>query len=235
MITCGVCGTQNDDFAVLCASCKAYLQSKVEGLDLFATIWGLIESPTSTFRRIVLSKRKNFVVLLAAVAGIALVFGVIWFFRMGTRFTGLTSILAFGVIGGPIAGIVTMLSVSTLVQFAAKIAGGKGRFRDTLATTTYASFPVGFSVIFIFPLLIANFGMYLFDQNPSPMVIKPVVYSVLLLFDMAAVLWALGLTMVGLAVAHRLPRMRAILVGLILPILVGAAGFWLKSTGMPGT
>jgi hypothetical protein len=235
MITCGVCGTENDEYAVLCASCKAYLQSKVEGLDLFATIWGLIESPTATFRRIVLSKRKNFVTLLAAVAGIAVVFGIIWFFRMGTRFTGLMSILAFGMIGGPIAGIVTMLTVSTLVQVAARIAGGKGRFRDTMAATTYASFPVGFSLIFIFPLLIANFGMYLFDQNPSPMVIKPVVYSALLLFDVAAVLWALGLSIIGLAVAHRLPRTRAVLVGLIFPILVGAAGLWLKSTGMPGT
>jgi hypothetical protein len=235
MITCGVCGAQNDDYAVICVSCKAYLQAKVEGLDLFATIWGLIESPTATFRRIVLSKRKNFVALLAAVAGIAVVFGVIWFFRMGTRFTGLMSLMGFGMIGGPIAGIVTMLAASTFVQVAARIAGGKGKFRDTLATTTYASFPVGFSVFFIFPLLIANFGMYLFDQNPSPMVIKPVVYSLLLLFNIAALLWALGLTMIGLAVAHRLSRMRAILVGLILPILLGAAGLWLKSTVMPGT
>ena len=61
MITCSICGVQNDELAVLCSSCKSYLQSKVDSLNLFATIWQLIENPRAAFKKIVLARHKNYV------------------------------------------------------------------------------------------------------------------------------------------------------------------------------
>lgn len=209
MITCQVCGTGNDDLAVVCRSCKSYVQGKVDTLNLFETMWGLMESPTRTFKKIALARSKNYVLLLAAMCGIAAVYAAFWAVQIGRRVEGLVSILGYGLAAGVPAGILGLLLLSVALRTAARTLGGTGTIRNVFAVSAYAATPIVLSLVVVFPVEIALFGIYLFDRNPSPMVLKPVPYVVLAVIDVLAALWSFLLLGIGLRVATGLPGIRA--------------------------
>jgi hypothetical protein len=209
MITCQVCGTENDDLSVVCRSCKSYVQGKVDTLNLFETMWGLIESPSRTFKKIALARSKNYVLPLAAICGIAAVYAVFWAVQIGRTIEGLVSILGIGFGIGLPAGILGLLLLSMVLRAAARALGGTGTLKNVFAVCAYASTPILLSLVVVFPVEIALFGIYLFDRNPSPMVLKPVPYIVLAVIDGLALLWAFLLLGIGLRVATGLTRVRA--------------------------
>jgi hypothetical protein len=229
MITCQVCGTGNDDLAVVCRSCKGFVQGKVDTLNLFETLWGLMDSPSRTFKKIALARSKNYVLLLAAVCGIAAVYAAFWAVQIGRRIEGLVSILGIGFAAGVPAGIIGLLLLSVVLRAAARALGGTGTVRNVFAVCAYASAPIVLSLAVVFPVEIALFGIYLFDRNPSPMVLKPVPYVVLAVIDASALLWSFVLLGIGLKVATGLPRGRvAALAGAAAVLVVGglvAAGW----------
>ena len=100
MIRCSVCGHENDDLSVVCVACKSFLQAKVDTLDLFQTAWILIVSPRRAFKRIVISRHKNYGVLLTSLLGIAIAFTVFWFKNLGGHFSSLIALLGAGLILG---------------------------------------------------------------------------------------------------------------------------------------
>lgn len=223
MIRCSVCGHENDDLAVICVSCKSYLQSKVDTLDLFQTFWALILSPRATFRRIVLSKHKNYVFLLSALFGMALAFTILWFKNLGHLFPNLIILLLTGTIAGPLIGIAFVFLFSAVMLALGRLLGGTASSRNTFGVVAYASAPIILTLIFVFPIEIAIFGLDFFGNNPSPLVIKPFVYVALIGFDVLAVVWAWFLLVEGAIVANGFTRARAWrLAGLVFLVTVGA-------------
>jgi len=223
MIACTVCGTQNDEFAVVCASCKSFLQMKVDNLNLFETLWGLMESPRVAFRRIALSRHKNYVILLSCLLGMALVYSVIWFKHLGTRYPDFAILVGAGFIIGPFAGILFTYLFSVIVHRAGRLLGGTGTYRNVRAATVYASVPIVYSLVLVFPIEIAIFGPYFFSDNPPPLVIDPVAYIVLLGFDGAAVLWSLALLIEGTVVVNGFSRGKAAILAAIMVSLTSLA------------
>lgn len=229
MIKCPVCGFENDDLAVVCPSCKSYVQGKVDTLNLFETIWGLMESPGRTFKKIALARTKNYVIALAALAGIAAVYAAFWSMEIGRSIDGLPAILGIGAAVGVPAGILGLLLLSLLLRLGARLSGGAGTLRNVFAVSAYAATPVVLSLVIVFPVEIALFGVYLFDRNPSPMVLKPVPYVVLGAIDALAFFWSAALLAVGLTVAAGLGRGRAALLAAAAAVIVGgglAAAGW---------
>jgi hypothetical protein len=206
---CTLCGTENPDLAITCSSCKGYLQAKIDTLDLFTTLWDLIESPGMTFKKIVLARHKNYVLLLSSILGLTLCYGAFWYKNVGQQVSSLFLLLVTGIVAGPPIGILftTLLSLGLLV--AGKSLGGEGIFKNIFAVSAYASFPLAFGLFFVFPLELSIFGIQIFDANPSPMVINPILYVTLLGFDCLLALWAVVLLVRGTAVAHSLSRVRA--------------------------
>jgi hypothetical protein len=227
MISCATCGAANNDLAFVCSSCKAYLQAKVEILDLFTTAWGVIEQPVKTFHRIALARTKNYAILLSALMGCAGAFAFMWYVDAGRRLDGLAPVLIAGVTAGPIAGVVLIWLFSLLAAAMAKLLKGHGATRNSMAAVAYAGVPVVLSLVVLFPLEIALFGRYLFDANPSPRVFNPLAYFVFFGLDAAAVLWTVFLAGIGLAKANQLPIIRGYLVTasilVVLIILVAVA------------
>jgi hypothetical protein len=78
-----------------------------------------------------------------------------------------------------------------------------------------------FSLIVVFPVEIALFGIYLFDRNPSPMVLKPVPYVVLMVIDAIAVLWSLLLLVQGLKVAQGIGTAKAATLVIVVTVAAG--------------
>ena len=211
MITCSVCGQQNEDLAVVCVSCKAFLQSKVDALNLFETVWCLVESPRTAFKRIVLSQHKNYVVVLSCLTGVHVVYYVIWYKNLGNAFADLMVLLGTGLVAGPPLGIMCTLVFSAVVAKLTNMVGQRVSMRNTFAVVAYAGVPVICSLVLVFPVEMAIFGSYFFGTNPSPMVLKPAEYLILLGLDSLAVVWSLSLLADGLMVLTGLTRRRAVL------------------------
>jgi hypothetical protein len=220
MVKCPVCGSENDSFASVCTSCKAFVQGKVDSLDLFRTIWGLIESPQATFRRISLAREKNYVFALSGIFGIAIVYAIMWHQNLGAKIPELVMLLGIGIPIGIPLGILLVLLFAWILMVVGRLAGGKASFRNMRAVTAYASVPVVASLVCIFPLEVAIFGRYFFDNNPPPLVLNPIVYGALLGFDAAGVLWWFVLLFIGTGVAAGIGRVRSAVVCLIVPALL---------------
>ena len=220
MLICPVCGHQNDDLAVVCVSCKGYLQAKVDTLDLFRTVWGLLEAPARTMHRIIIARHKNYTLLLSFLFGIALAFGSMWYLSFGRVLGGLGPTLLAGILAGPVIGVLAVFIIGFVVRLASRLFGGHATMRETLPMVAYAMVPIVISLVVIFPIEIALFGQYLFDNNPPPLVINPPAFVGLVALDALAALWAWALLITGTRIAQRLTRPRAMLSTLAVPALV---------------
>ncbi len=214
MIICSVCRAENDDLAIVCPACKSFLQTRVDTLDLFGTVWQLIDSPRPAFKRIVLSQHKNYLILLSSLLGISIVYSVIWFERLGDTFANVLTLVGAGLLIGPIVGILFVLAFAFFSVRTTKALGGKATLKNMSAVVAYSSVPIILSLVLVFPVEIAVFGLDFFGNNPPPMVIKPVVYVALLSMDFLAVGWFFLLLVEGTAVATGFSRLRSLIVTL---------------------
>jgi hypothetical protein len=219
MLLCPVCGKENDDLAVICVSCKGYLQAKVDTLDLFHTSWAVLESPQATMHRIAIARHKNYTLTLSFLFGIAFAITILWFGNYGRPLGGLGPVMLVAIVSGPVLGVISVLLMSIVLRITSGILGGHSSLRETLAVVAYATVPIVWSLVLVFPIEIAVFGGYFFDSNPSPLVINPVAYLGLLALDSSAVLWSWILLVHGVRVAHRLTFPRAVFSALSIPII----------------
>jgi hypothetical protein len=230
MLTCTVCGEQNEDLAVTCRNCHSFLQNRVDAIDLFSTLWGLIEHPRATFRKIVISRHKNYVLFLCVAFGVYLGFLLLSYLKVGSRIENLGSLFGIALVGGPIGGIIVVGLAAVVSTVVGRALGGKGTVRNLRSVSAYASFPIACALVFVFPVKFGVFGKYLFDPNPAPAVINPTVHFALLGFDVVAVCWAGVLLSVGIAVAHSFAWWKGALTTVVVLALVGAGALALRGT-----
>lgn len=198
MLKCPVCGAENGDLDVVCKSCKGFMQAKVDTLDLFSTVWGLLERPRRTFRRIALAKSKNYVIPLSAAFGMVMVYLYLWHWQAAVRIPSLLTLLGIGLLAGPPLGNLFVALCAVAVRFILRLGGVTLAFRNTFAVLAYAGVPLVSTLLLVFPLQVAIFGAYFFDNNPPPMVINPVAYIGLMGLDALAAAWSVVLLLLGL-------------------------------------
>ncbi|MBI4535075.1 MAG: YIP1 family protein [Ignavibacteriae bacterium] len=225
MIACKVCGKLNEETSVLCASCRSYLQPRIDAINLFETVWALVESPRQTFRKIVLSQHKNYVFFLSSLLGINLVHTIFWYRNLGNQFSSLFTLTGAGFIVGPLLGILYTLVLSFLLQVMTRARGGSATLRNMFAVVAYAGVPIVMSFVFVWPIEIAVFGIYFFGNNPSPMTINWLLYLILISIDGVAVVWSVVLLVIGTLAANGFTRERIIFVTLSVMLLVAASWF----------
>ena len=212
MITCPVCKAENSHLAVTCKQCGSFVQSKVDTLDLFATIWLLMESPRKAFRRISLARHKNYIIFLSFIVGIALSFFIMWVLSIGDLDVSLPQLLATGFVVGPLVGFVTLLLLAVIQKLVAKTFRLDTRIMNAAAVIAYALVPVALSVIFILPIEILTFGKLFFSTNPSPYLLKPTSYIVLLALDGLTLFWSSFLYVLGIRALYDLGIRKALIV-----------------------
>jgi hypothetical protein len=209
MITCGVCRTQNDEFATTCRNCKSYIQNRIPNLDFFDTVWKIIESPRLAFHNITLAEHKNYSLLLFSLFGIGLSLTGFWYFKLGSRFESLLDLLGKAIAIGVGLGFVSAALFTFLFSLTVRIMGGKWELRNSLGVLAYSTAPVSLSLALILPIELLSFGMYLFTSNPDPYTLKPDIYIALMSFDCAVALWAFGLAVVGASVSKQLSLLKS--------------------------
>ncbi len=224
MIICSVCGLENDDLSIVCSSCKSFLQGRVDALDLFETMWGLMESPRRTMKRIVLAKHKNYTVLLSSFFGICLALDIAWYKNIADKIPSLLTIVGAAILFGPIIGLLVVSIASLVLRKATTAFGGNASQRNLFAAISYAIVPIVFSLVFIVPIEIAIFGIDFFGTNPPPMIIKPTEYLVLIGLKSIATLYGVYLLIEATMGANAFNRKKLLPVALsvISLIAVGA-------------
>jgi hypothetical protein len=204
MITCTSCHAENDEFAIVCKSCKSYIQNRIPNLDFFDTVWKVIESPRKAFHDVTLAEHKNYSLLLFSLFGIALSFTGFWLFALGARFESLLALLAEAASIGVALGFVCAILFTFFYEVTMRFVGGKGTARSSLGILAYATTPVVLSLVLILPVKLLTFGMFLFTSNPNPYTIKPELYVTLIAVDCLMGLWSLILAVIGSTVGKQL-------------------------------
>jgi len=212
MIVCPVCHTENSHLATTCKECRSFVQTKIDTLDLFATVWLLLESPRKAFHRISIARHKNYVIFLSFIHGIAILFFVMWLVRIGDMDVSLPQILGAGFVLGPVLGLIMLLLFAAVQKFIAKTLRLTTRFMNAVAIISYAMIPIALSVIFILPVEILTFGKLFFSTNPSPYLLKPTSYVALLMLDGTTILWSFVLYIYGVRALYDLGVRKALLV-----------------------
>ncbi|MEX0602541.1 MAG: Yip1 family protein [Bacteroidota bacterium] len=222
MLKCPTCGRENDEFGLVCVGCKGFLQNRIPNLDLFETAWEILESPRSAFRRIALADRKNYVLVLFLLFGTALAVALSWYTRLGRHFDTLLDFLPVVSAGGIAIGGVLVVILPAGYHILARMMGGGGSYRASVGLLAYSAIPIILSLIFVLPIELLTFGMYLFTSNPHPYVIKPVSYIVLVSLDVLLAVWSMVLAGIGTSVVHRMGRWKSAMLVMVLLAVLGS-------------
>lgn len=201
MIICPLCGTRNSDLTTVCHSCRGFLQGKVDALDLFSTVWMLIETPTRALRRIAISRHKNYTVVLSGLFGIAWSFALYWLLSASDAIGNLFILLSMAILAGPPIGVVLVMLMAFGMVSAAKIVKAEGGVKNSFAVIAYSMVPVVLSMLFVLPVALGVFGSFLFGTNPPPSLLNGPIYYVILGLFGASILWALQLMIRAGAIA----------------------------------
>ncbi len=216
MILCSVCQTENDKYATICKECGSFLQNRVPNIDLFGTLWKVIENPNEAFRSIMLAEHKNYGLFLYILCGIYTVFSAFWYFRIGDRFENILALILWALLIGVSLGCVLFPIISFLHFILTMLLGGKATFRSSIGITSYSSMPFIISLVLLLPIELMTFGMYLFTFNPHPITIKPVSYIVLIGLNAIMILWAFILLIIGTNTGNQITLWKSVLIAAIL-------------------
>lgn len=180
MIICPICKTSNLHLNVICKECGAYLQTKVENIDLFQTLWWLIENPKRAFKTIALAKHKNYVLLLTLLFGLSISYFSLEFIKIQNSLDNVFKIIILGIILSiPLSSFV-LISITTFIILIKKIFRLQNiSFKNIYSSISYAVFPLTSIFIILFPFKLLTFGANTFGNNPHPEVINKIVYWIL--------------------------------------------------------
>ena len=153
--------------------------------------------------------------MLAALAGIAFTFFTFWIIKAGEYSDSLLNVLVAGIAVGPFVGIFVVLLFSALLMSIAQMTGLTAKLKNTFGITAYALIPIVISLILVLPIEILTFGFYFFTKSPSPFLLKPVSYVVLMGLDGIFTLWSLVLLLTGIKILLNVRWVRACVLMLV--------------------
>jgi hypothetical protein len=220
-IVCQNCGAENEYYREKCKECKAYIRARIFNVDLWRTIWYLIESPLKAFKEIIFAEHKNYVVFLLILMGVkyffnSLIISNFIFHHDSLNETPLTQV--FPAIGVFIALLVILSYIFTHIL---NMAGYRNIFKSVLAVITYTFVPSVLIFAILSPIEFALFGQSWFYNNPSPLVLKQNAAYILYGLEVLVYLWGCVLT-VKAFIALTGKRLISYILGIICSVIIAA-------------
>ncbi len=188
-IKCENCNSESDFYKMNCGSCGAFLRDKFPNIDLFSTIWLLIETPTNGFKKIIFAEHKNYQLFILILLVTKLVFTSFFVQSLFIEPVNYQSYLSanFGI------GFSALTSLILLIPFLLKILLSNNsvitRYKDNLAITIYSHFPLVLFLLVVLPVEIAIFGKFWIFSNPSPFMIKEIAAYLFSFLEMLTFIW----------------------------------------------
>lgn len=197
IIVCKNCGSENPFYALICSKCKAYLRTRIPNIDLWFTIWKIIESPVEAIKNIIYAEHKNFTIFLLIFSAIKIAIN---------SFIINNAIKLKNIQNGNIFNVILFTSVFIIITFIVAVFfiylinnlfHIKNRIKDNFSIYTYSFIPIIFALIILTPVEYALFGHYWFTFNPSPFIIKTMESYILIVIEAIFLLWSLILFVVS--------------------------------------
>lgn len=192
-VTCPNCENENPFYNYICSNCRSYLRDRIYNLDLWSQIASIIESPSKSFRTIILAEHKNFIFLLLILISAK--------YLINTRFISMLSLgdirstvglqFSYLIVLGGIA--LFFILFSALYNYIGKLNDISLRFKDTFSIIIYSQIPMVFGLVILFLLEVVIFGDYLFSLNPNPFVIKGIITYLFLFLEVGIIIWSIFL------------------------------------------
>lgn len=191
IIKCENCGFENESFKMNCQKCNSILRERVVNIDLFSTIWKIIESPSIAFRNIIYAEHKNFLLLISILLFLKMVFTSFFLHALSGNYIDFSNYLFVNVITGIGTFAILILIVSAGLKYILKSFGISTRFKDNYSLLIYSHIPLLFALFFLLPAEYALFGKDWFNFNPSPFLIRQSASFILTGVEILLFIWSL--------------------------------------------
>lgn len=221
-IKCPNCGAENEYYKDICTSCKSYIRARVVNIDLWKSIWYIVESPLKVFKEIIFAEHKNYIVFLIIVMGIkfflnSLIISNLLFKQDPLNETPLTHVFPAAAIF-----IALIFLLSYLFTKVLNAAGYKNIYKSVTAVLIYTFVPSVMIFAILSPIEFALFGQHWFYFNPSPVSLKQ--NAALILFGVEVIVYIWGcLLSIKAFTALTGNKKLSILFGFIFSVIVTAA------------
>jgi hypothetical protein len=215
VMVCNSCHQENPFHALNCSKCRAFLRPRISNIDLWQTIWRILESPVKTTESIIQSDHKNFVILLLFLCCVKFSFAKSMVFNSLKGGGVLIETFSSGILNGGLIFVLYLFLFSLLMTLMNNLNGIRTRFRDNLAIYSYSFIPLLLGMLVLVPINFALFGEYWFTFNPSPFIIKPAAATLLIIIDAILFLWSIGIVMTSTYAQSR-NKVYSILSGLLM-------------------
>lgn len=196
-IECKNCKSESPFHKLKCDNCGALLRTRVVNLDLFSTIWKLIETPSKAFANIIHAEHKNYLILILSLFGLR-------FFILSLTLSQAnnenTYSLLFKLPNFALSFVyllIFMFLTSFITTQLNKIVDVKSRLRDNLSIYTYSLIPMLFGLFFLFPIEYAIFGEFAVTFAPSPFLLNPSISITLAIIEGLMLVWSFMLSIVA--------------------------------------
>ncbi|MBN1300281.1 MAG: YIP1 family protein [Melioribacteraceae bacterium] len=155
-----------------CTKCGAILRSRVVNIDLWSTIWQLVEFPRKAFENIVHAEHKNFIVFLVLLAGVKvfIISNFISNLILPSNNTDSNTLLNILISLGYVPALLFIIAV--ILKFILRLLNVNTRIKDNFSILIYANVPLILALLILFPIEYGIFGGYWISFNPSPFLIK---------------------------------------------------------------
>jgi len=198
IIKCENCGFENESFNMNCQKCNSILRERVVNIDLWSTIWEIIESPSKAFRNIIYAEHKNYILLISILLFLKMVLTSFFLHTLFNNYIDFSNYLLLNVITGIGAFAILIIIVSIGVKYILKSFRISSRFKDNYSLLIYSHIPLLIALFFLFPVEYALFGKNWLSFNPSPFLIRPSAAFVLAGVEILFFIWSLLLLMIAL-------------------------------------
>ncbi len=204
---CSICGVKNSRFDVKCRNCSAFLQSPIRVLNFFEILSLVFFNPKVAFHKIIISERKNYIILLTYLLGVYLAIDIFYLLHAGEKFGNLVSLMFYVLIVGLAVGLIFIFCVSTVLKLFLKFSDEKINFKSLFALLSYITAPMSISLLFLLPAKLSVFGIYYFTEMPKPYDLKPIPFYIFALVDFTLKFYSLSLLFIAINyITENLPR-----------------------------
>ncbi len=186
---CPNCNSENDFHSLNCSSCGSLLRERVVNIDLWSTIWEIIETPSKAFKKITFAENKNYTFILVLFFSLKLTFNSFYLKSLLGMNIDYQNYLGWNLLMGVVTFLIFLMSVAFIqkkVLIANKI---NTRFKNNFSAITYSSVPLLLSLFIFFPVEYALFGKYWLFFNPLPYLIKETAAYVFTGLEALAIIW----------------------------------------------
>lgn len=190
VLVCNNCKKENPFYSMICSNCNSFLRSKIPNIDLWETTGKLIEIPTQAFGKIIQAENKNFVVTLMIIVCVKLSLAAMIIYNAFYSVNGVPITFLNSFLLGGVPSIILLSFFSLMITFSNKFFGIENRFKDNFSIYIFSFIPMIGGLFVLIPIQFALFGEYWFTFNPSPLLMKPAPFLILLIIEGLLFIWS---------------------------------------------